>query len=77
MHSYRMRFWIGPVQIEEIGAKAREAGLTVLVGTEHLVIDAQGADGLDARLRVEGAMKEAHGTDFGMRLIETRGITSV
>lgn len=64
---HRLRFWTGPVGVEEIGAKAREAGLAVVaVGTEHVLIDSHGRDHTDAVERVRETMRSAHGTDFGM-----------
>jgi len=67
MPRHRLRFWTGPVDVEVIGAKAREAGLAVVVvGTEHVLIDSQGRDHIDAVIRVRDAMRRTHGTDFGM-----------
>jgi len=67
MAKHRLRFWTGPVNVEAIGAKAREAGLSVaVVGTEHLLIDSYGRDHIDAVLKVSEAMKRTHGTNFGM-----------
>lgn len=67
MKTHRIRFWTGPVHVTAIGQKATDAGFTVCVGTEHLLIDSKGIDALDARLRVLDAMKATHGKAFGLR----------
>jgi len=65
---YRMAFLVGPCWIAELGRKVEATGLRVGVGTEHLWIDAEGADLLDATVKVQETVKATHGTDLGIGL---------
>jgi hypothetical protein len=68
MATYRLRVWVGPVSVVEMGRKLRRAGLRVpSTGTEHLTIDVKATDCTDATIKMRDALHRKYKKDFGLR----------
>ena len=68
MATYRLRVWVGPVAVVEMGRKLRRAGLRVpTTGTEHLTVDVSARDCTDATIKMSDALRRKYKKDFGLR----------
>ena len=67
MPIYRISFHTGPTIVRQIAQKMREAGIVVAVeGTEHVHVDCEGEDRYYANEAVLRALRDKHGTVFGL-----------
>ncbi len=65
--TYRMRAWTGPICVQDMASRLQEAGVRVLhAGTEHVLVEVRAFDAIDARLAISEALKQHHGTDYGL-----------
>lgn len=68
MSTYRLRVWVGPVDVVEWGRKLKRAGLRVAsTGTEHLTVDVKATDCTDATIKMSDALRRKYKRDFGLR----------
>jgi hypothetical protein len=68
MPTYRLPFHTGPTIVRQIAQKMREAGISVAIeGTERVYVDCEGEDRWSANQAVLRALREKHGTVFGLR----------
>lgn len=66
--TYRMRIWVGPVDVVDWGRKLRRAGLRVSnTGTEHVTVDVKASDCTDATIKMQDTLRRKYKKDFGLK----------
>lgn len=75
MNTWLMSYYTGPVIVDEVARKAREAGIKVAcVGTEHVYFNVDAWNIQGARIAVDEALKGKHGSDFGVKFQWARAV---
>lgn len=60
------RLHVGPVIVNRMAAKVREAGIPAMAGTEHVIVKAPGKDFYERQKHMHEKLIATHGTHFGM-----------
>ena len=69
---YRLRFQVGPTAVKEIADAIRKAGFMPTEGTEHILVDVEGEDAMDAEQSFLDDLRKVHKKDFGLKSRGTR-----
>ena len=66
---FMLKLYTGPGSVGQIAEKCREAGVHVFVeGTEHLHLEGEGLDALEAFNGIVAKLKATHQRSFGLTM---------
>ena len=70
--TYRLKVWTGPTLAVELGRRVRRAGMKVITGTEHILVDVKGTDCAAAEHNMRAALFSKYRKDWGLKSRECR-----